>query len=151
MSIGPCQIGYTPAGGPATTLTFNYPPVDFMPYFDARVHDNLSTDGSVRERVSENALGDILISFQMPNMILSVDLQAWARFEAFALAGGQFTFSPNTSLGDVYDCVLEDKSWKPKRNAPAKYAATVTIRVLQDSHAPADPSQVLRRFYGIST
>ena len=149
--MGACQIVYTPAGGSQTWLTFNYPPVDFMPYFDARVHDNLSTDGSARERVTENALGDILISFQTPNLILTVDLQAWAKFMAFALAGGQFTFSPNMTLADSYNCVLEDKDWKPKRNAPAKYAATVVIRVLQNSNAPADPSQVLRRFYGIST
>lgn len=142
---------YTPAGGSTTWLTFNYPPVDFTPYFDARVHDNLSTDGSVRERVTENALGDILISFQTPNLILTVDLQAWAQFMAFALAGGQFTFSPNMNLADSYNCVLEDKGWKPKRNAPAKYAATVTIRILQDADAPSDVSQVLRRFYGIAT
>ncbi len=66
------QIQYTPAGGSLTTLTFLRGPVDFTPYWDARVHDNLSTDGSARERVVENP--DILISFSMPNMILPTQI-----------------------------------------------------------------------------
>lgn len=146
------QIQYTPAGGSLTTLTFLRGPVDFTPYWDARVHDNLSTDGSARERVVENP--DILISFSMPNMILSADIASWASFMAFAIAGGQFQFFPcaaNPALTDNYACVLEDKDWKPKRNAPAKYGAQIVIRVLQVAGAPSDPGEVLRRFYGISS
>jgi hypothetical protein len=143
------QIVYTPAGGAQTWLTFNYAPVNFMPYYDARVHDNLSTDGSTRERVTENR--DILISFEMPYMKMAVDLQAWAQFYAYALTGGGFTFCPNTSLTDVYNCVLEDHEWKPARKAPGMYGAPVVIRILQDGVCPADPSVVLRRFYGITT
>jgi hypothetical protein len=148
MSTGACQIIYTPAST-AIYLNFALPPVNFMPYFDARVHDNLSTDGSVRERVVENP--DILISFEMPYMKVAVDLQAWAQFYAYALLGGGFAFCPNTGLPDQYNCVLEDTAWKPARKAPAMYGAPVVIRILQDSVCPADPSVVLRRFYGIST
>jgi hypothetical protein len=39
------QIQYTPAGGPLTTLTFKRGPVNFKPYFDGRVHDNLGWKG----------------------------------------------------------------------------------------------------------
>jgi hypothetical protein len=139
---------YTPLGGSETWLSFNYPPVNFHPYFDARVHDNLATGGGARERVVENV--DILISFEMPYMRTTVDLAAWGAFEAFALAGGAFTFCPNTNLSDTYNCVAEDKGWKPQRQAPGVYRATVLIRVLQDGSCPASPAVVLRRFYGLA-
>jgi hypothetical protein len=145
------QIIYN-AGSGNVTLTFKRGPLNFKPYWDGRVHDNLATSGAARERVVENL--DILISFEMPNMVLSDDLSAWASFEAWALAGGQFTLypcvTPPVTLTDYYNCLLEDVKWMPARNAPAKYGATVLIRILQDSQCPSGPDIVLRRFYGVS-
>lgn len=142
------KIVYTPDGGEETTLTFARGPVDFTPFVQGRVNDNLSTSGAVRERVT--AAVDILISWQMPHMVLAGDIEQWGAFMAFALPGGQFRFYPCDSLTDYYNCVLEDQGWRPKRNAPRKYGSTVVVRVLNDSQTPADPSVVLRRFYGIA-
>lgn len=141
------QIVYNPGSG-NVTLTFAYPPVNFCPYWDGRVHDNLATSGIARERVVENL--DILISMEMPHMILQNDLSAWASFTAFALAGGTFQFYPCSTLGDNYNCVAEDKGWKPQRNAPKKYGAKLLLRILQDSQCPSGPDIVLRRFYGVT-
>ena len=149
MSFALPKIVYTPAGGGATTLQFVWGPVDFDCYWDARLHDNLSTSGLVRERVVENA--DLLISFQMPHMVVDTAMPAWATFLSFALLGGSFQFFPSAALADNYNCVLEDLGWHPKRNAPKKYASTIILRILQDSQAPSDPGVVLRRFYGVTT
>lgn len=137
---------------PATvdvTLTFVRGPVNFKPYWDARVHDNLSTSGAARERVVENL--DILIGFETPHLIIDGDMAGWGLFVAWGLAGGAFKFYPSDALTDYYNCVLEDSKWEPVRNAPKKYAAAVVVRVLQDGQTPAGPDVVLRRFYGLTT
>lgn len=139
---------YNPGSG-NVTLAFLRGPQNFKPYFNGRVHDNLATSGQYRERVVENL--DILVSFEMQHHIIDGDLPGWAAFLAFALAGGQFTFYPNAALTDNYNCVLEDANWEPKVNAPRKYAASFVFRVLQDSNAPPDPGQILRRFYGVTS
>jgi hypothetical protein len=136
-------------GSGPTTLTFKRGPVNFRPYFDGRVHDNLSTSGAARERVVEHL--DLLISFDTPHLVIDDDMAAWGTFMVFALAGGGFKFYPSDGLGDYYNCVLEDPKWEPERNAPKKYGATVTVRVLQDSQAPASPDVILRRFYGLTS
>jgi hypothetical protein len=141
-------IVYHPAATDIT-LTIARGPVNFTPYFDARVHDNLATSGAQRERVTENV--DILISMELPHMQVADDLTAWGAFMAFALPGGQFRIYPNVGLSDYYNCVLEDPGWKPGRNAPGKYGSAVVLRVLQDSHAPSGPDVVLRRFYGLAS
>ena len=132
-----------------TTLTCKRGPLNFNPYFDGRMHDNLSTSGAARERVTENL--DILIFFEMPNLVIDDDMPAWGTFEAFALTGNGFKFYPSDGLPDYYNCVLEDLKWEPKRNAPKKYAATVLVRILQDSQAPISPDVILRRFYGLTS
>jgi hypothetical protein len=141
------KIVYNPGSG-NVTLTFKRGPVDFKPYWDGRVHDNLGTSGAVRERVVENL--DILVSWSMPNMILTDDVSGWASFQAFALAGGSFQLWPSDALTDYYNCVLEDSKWQPAWNAPGKYGAVVTARILQDGQAPSGPDIVLRRFYGVT-
>jgi hypothetical protein len=123
--------------------------LNFRPYWDGRVHDNLATSGAARERVVE-AL-DVLISFEMPHLVVDDDMAAWALFEAFALAGGTFKFYPSDGLGDYYNCVAEDAKWEPARNAPKKYGVVVVVRILADGQAPSGPDVVLRRFYGIAT
>lgn len=135
-------------GSGPTTLTLQRGPVNFRPYFDGRVHDNLSSSGANRERVVENL--DILLAFEMPHLVLFDDLAAWAAFESFALLGGSFKFYPWDAFADYYNCVLEDQKWAPTWNAPKKYAAPVVFRILQDSQAPATPEIVLRRFYGVT-
>jgi hypothetical protein len=148
MSIGLPQITYTPSGGGPTTIPFVWGPQNFEPYFAGRVHDNLSTSGAVRERVSENL--DILISFEMNHLVVDTTMPGFGAFMAFALAGGGFQFYPNASLPDYYNCVLEDTDWHTKRNAPKKYASTFVFRILNDAKCPSDPSVVLRRFYGVT-
>jgi hypothetical protein len=130
------------------TLALLRGPLNFMPYFEGRVNDNLSTNGQVRERVVENL--DILIAWEMPHMVMGTDLTAWDAFEQFALAGGTFQFWPYVGFTDQYNCVAEDKGWKPQRNAPQKYGAKVLLRILQDGQAPSGPNVVLRRFYGLT-
>ena len=131
------------------TLLFARGPVNFKPYWDGRVHDNVSTSGAARERVVENL--DIMIGFEMPHLVIDDDMAAWATFENFALLGGGFKFYPCSTLTDYYNCVLEDVKWELVTNAPKKYAATVLVRVLQDSQTPSGPDVVLRRFYGLTT
>ena len=130
------------------TLTFVRGPVNFKPYWDARVNNNVSTSGAARERVVENL--DILISFETPHLVIDGDMAAWAAFEAWGLAGGGFKFYPSDWLPDYYNCELEDTKWELARNAPKKYAAAVLVRVLQDSQAPSGPDVILRRFYGLT-
>lgn len=141
------KIVYHPAAVDVT-LTFKRGPVDFRPYWAARVNDNLSTSGAVRERVTANK--DILISWQMPHLVVNDDIEQWAAFEGFGLDGGVFKLYPDDGMEDYYNCVLEDQGFEPARNAPRKYGAAVKVRILNDSQAPADPSVVLRRFYGLA-
>ena len=142
-----CQIVYNPGSG-NVSLTFLRGPVNFNPYFDTRRFDNLSTNGQARETVMEN--NDILIEFEMPYMQLQSDMTAWDAFEQFALAGGQFQFYPYVGFSDYYDCVAEDKGWKPQRKAPQVYGTKVVFRILNDSQCPSGPNVILRRFYGIT-
>ncbi len=142
-----CKIIYNPGSG-NVTLTIARGPVNFNPYCDTRANDNLATNGQFRERVVEN--NDILIAFDMPHMQVQDDLTAWDAFEQWALSGGGFQFYPYTTFSDFYNCVAEDKGWKPQRNAPQKYGAKVLFRILQDSQAPSGPNVILRRFHGIT-
>jgi hypothetical protein len=130
------------------TLTLVRGPVEFQCYYEGRVHDNLATSGAARERVVEKL--DLMIEFKMPHMTVAGDIEAWASFQTFALAGGAFKFYPDDSLADYYNCVAEDTGWNPQRNAPRKYGAAGKFRILADAQEPADPSVVLRRFYGIA-
>jgi hypothetical protein len=141
------KIVYNPGSG-NVTLTFKRGPLNFKPYWGGRVHDNLATSGGARERVVENL--DILMTFDMPNLVVTDDLNAWGSFMQFGLLGGQFQFYPCDALGDFYDCVLEQTTFEPVRNAPAKYAAAVVVRILQNANAPTGPDIVVRRFYGIT-
>lgn len=131
-----------------TTLVFQRGPMNFMPYWAPVVHDNVSTSGVVRERVVESM--PILISFELPAIRLGDDAEAWASFEAFALAGSSFQFYPNQGLADYYNCVSEDTEWKPKRNAVGQYTVPMTFRMLMDAQAAPDPVTVLRRFNGLT-
>jgi hypothetical protein len=135
------------AGAGTVTLTFKRGPSNFCVYWDGRYADNLATSGAVRERVGYR---DILLSWDMPHLVLFDDLAGWAAFEAWALDGGQFKFYPSDALTDYYNCVLEDTKFAPVRNAPGKYAAPVVVRILNDGQAPATPEIVLRRFYGVT-
>lgn len=135
------------SGGGAVTLQFVRGPVDFDAQWAGRVHDNLSTSGKARERVTENL--DILLTFTMPGHVVDGDMPAWGTFLAWALAGGGFTFYPNAALTDNYNCVTDDVDWVKRRVAAKVYSASYQWRILQDGSAPASPDIVLRRFYGV--
>jgi hypothetical protein len=123
------KIVYTAVSTPIT-LTFVRGPSDFTPYWDGRVHDNLASSGAARERVTENL--DILIEFAMPHLVADDDMPGWASFMGWALLGGSFKFYPNSGMSDYYNCVEESGGMKLKHNAPKKYSAGFTFRVLQD-------------------
>ena len=134
-------------GGGPTTLQFKRGPQAFVPYWKPRLHDNVSTSGAARERVVENP--DILISFQMQHLVIDDDMPGWMTFMAFALAGGEFEFFPNSAMTDFYNCVDDLGEWAPKYTAPKKYSASFRLRVLVDAQTPSDPGVILKRFYGI--
>ena len=142
------KIVYTPVST-AITIVFVNGPRNFSPRWDGRVHDNLSTSGGVRERVTENL--DILIDFEMQHMVVDADMPAWGSFLGWALLGGTFEFYPNQQLPDYYNCVMEGTGWEPKPNAPKKYASALSFRILQDGQCPAGPDVVLRRLYGATS
>lgn len=135
------------AGAGAVTLTFLRGPQGFRCFYQARAHDNLATSG-VRERVLEG--NDILIAFSMESLRVDGDLPEWAAWAKWALGGGQFDFYPDRNLPDYYHCVSEDEGFEPLRVAPRVYRADFTLRVVPDGQAPADPSVVMERFYGIA-
>lgn len=122
-------------------------PQGFVCQWETRAHDNLATSG-VRERVVE--ANDILIRFEMRYMKVDEDLPQWAAFMKFALGGGQFFFSPDSGLADFYNCVCENEGFEPLRAGPGIYGASFNFRIVPDAQAPADPSVVMRRFYGIA-
>ena len=140
------KVIYNPGSGDVT-LTFVRGPRQFACYYSSRVHDNLAT-GGLRERVVEAK--DILIRFEMPALRLTGDFGDWAQFEDWALAGGQFSFYPDASLADYYHCVSDDTGFEYARNAPGQYAAAFHWRIVPDSQAPANPGEVMKRFYGIT-
>jgi hypothetical protein len=133
--------------GPAVTLSFLRGPVGFHCYYHAVRNDNVATSG-LKESVTERL--EMLIEFQMPALAISGDYPAWAAFMKFALPGNQFQFFPNASLADYYNCTAEDQDWDPQRVGPGRYSAACKWRIVPDAQAPADPSVVLQRFYGIT-
>ncbi len=141
------KIVYNPGGGDVT-LQFLRGPQDFKCFYRSRVHDNLAT-GGLRERVVE--ANDMLITFGMGAMRITDDLDDWAAFMAWALAGGQFSFWPDAALAtDYYHCVSDDEGFEYSRNAPGQYGAAFRWRIVPDSQAPANPGVVMKRFYGIA-
>lgn len=129
------------------TLNFERGPQGFTCSFQTRKNDNLATSG-IRERVLEG--NDILIGFTMGHLLVLEDLDEWAAFQKFALEGGQFEFHPNADLADFYHCVSEDEGFEFEKVGPGRYAAAFHFRVVPDAQAPADPSVVMKRFYGIA-
>lgn len=121
---------------------------NFLAKDTARAHDNISSSG-YRERVIEAA--DVLVSFTMPALLVGDDYESWAKFYRWALAGNQFNFAPNYPASmAIYDAVLEQLSFEPKRVGIGRYALDVMIRILPGSRAPADAGEVMQAFWGLS-
>ena len=134
------------AGAGLVTLTFKRGPLNFGAEWVAdRVHDNVSSSGAVRERVVE-AL-DIVISFEMPALLVGDDLPAWRAFMGWAAMGGGFKFYPSAAGVDYYNCVEDTGTWSFKRVARGVMSSTFKFRVLNDAQAPADPGSVMEKFY----
>ena len=134
------------AGAGNVTLQFVRGPQRFQCGYQTRAHDNLATSG-IRERVLEG--NDILIAFGMVHMRVEGDLPEWSAFMKWALGGGQFDFYPDADLPDYYHCVSDDEGFAPQWTAPGQYGAEFRLRVVPDGQAPADPSEVIQRFYGV--
>lgn len=144
--MGLPKIVYDPGTG-AVELEFLRGPQRFQCGYSTRAHDNLATSG-IRERVLEG--NDILISFNMPHLGIGDDLPEWAAFMKWALGGGQFDFYPDADLPDYYHLISDDDGFAPMRTAPGRYGAGFRFRVVPDEQAPADPSVVMERFYGVA-
>jgi hypothetical protein len=145
--MGLPKIIYTPVSTPVE-LDCKRGPQNFQCYYATRKNENVSTSG-LKETVLEH--NDILISFDMPAMRIDDDLPAWAALMSFALGGGQFDFYPNISIDEHYHLVSEDTGFAPAYVGLRTYKASFLFRVVPDSIAPADPSQVLKRIAGISS
>lgn len=143
-------MSWTPSGGGTTSFLWKRGPVRFNPSWTARCHDNLATSGKVRERVME-AAADILISLEMPHLVIADDAEGWAVFLAWAIPGGQFKLYPDANIDWYVNCVMESEGVEMARNAPKKYGIRIAFRVLQDSQFPASPVAILRRLYGINS
>lgn len=106
------KIVYDPGSGPVT-LTPTYPNVKKPQGADPLVatrHDSITSSGkkqSVTERV------DTLIPVQF-DIVPSSDMAAWAAFMGWALAGGVFTWYPDSTVSGTHtDYTLEDMAWQP--------------------------------------
>lgn len=156
--MGSPQISY---GSAPTVLSFLRGPLNFNAEDSARRHDNVSTSG-LRESVFEAI--DIMISFTMPALLMgtsgAADYTAWKNFYAWAVQGGEFAFTPNTSVtvagapwsGAPYsfNCLLEDTSFKPKKIGMGRFSLDCKFRVaLGDAYAPANSGQIMEAFWGI--
>jgi len=141
------KVNYDPGGG-AVDLLFARGPNGFRCFYHARVHDNLSTSGAARERVTEGL--DMLITFTMPALKVADDYAGWMAFSKFALGGGQFTFCPNVDHAEnAYHCLSDDQEFAPARVGPQTYTAAFQWRIVPDGSAPADPGVVMQKFYGV--
>ncbi len=143
--MGLTKIIYDAGSGPVE-LAFLRGPQGFQCGYSTRAHDNLATSG-IRERVLEG--NDILIAFRMDHLAVEEDLPEWAAFMKWALGGGQFDFYPDADLPDYYHCVSDDEGFEPVRTGPGRYGVGFRIRIVPDEQAPADPSVVMKRFYGV--
>lgn len=141
-------IVYNPGSGDVT-LTFKRGPLDFRAGWEGVVHDNPPSSGAEFERVTENRT--LMISFQMPHMVVADDLESWESLMSFALTGAAFKFYPTASIDYWFNCQLVDQGWSPARTARKKYGAPVKLRVVEDAHTPTGPVAILRRFYGLSS
>jgi len=146
--MGLPKVVYYPTGGPVT-LQFKRGPVNFAVKQVARGNTNLATSGAAQERVLEAM--DLLITFEMPHLVIDDDMAGWDAFLQQALAGATFNFFPNSSLTDWYNCVDESGTWDVAHNAPKKYASGFQWRVLNDAYRPSGPGVILRRFYGVTS
>jgi hypothetical protein len=142
------KVVYNPGSGDVT-LTFQRGPNAFHCYYHAVRHDNVATSG-LKESVLERL--EMLIEFSMPALTISdaTDYPAWAALMKFALTGAAFKFFPNATLTEYYNCTSEDEDWDPQRAGPGKYTVACKWKIVPDASAPADPSVVIKRFYGIA-
>lgn len=131
-----------------TTVQFTNGPQSFSCDYLARVHDNDATSG-LRERVVEPLL--MVITFKMGYLDVISELAAWMALETFLLNGGQIDFYPNVLINEAYHCISLDTKTGIGRTGWRKYGLTFNWRIVPDSSAPADPSVVMRLFYGQSS
>lgn len=135
------------AGGGNVTLSFARPPQDFTSYAAPVVHDNIATSGQ-KERLLEYR--HQFIAFTMPYLRVPGDLIEWGAFMDWALGGGEFDFYPDAALATFFTCTVEGDRFEPRRNAPGQYSADFLFRIVPGATEPADPTVVMKRYYGIA-
>lgn len=113
------KITYT-QGGTAQTLNFKRTPPRNLPAFvmQAVRHDNVASSG-VREAVLERI--DNFLEFSLEWIDAGADVAAWNAFLQFALAGGQFSYYPDSSLFTFTNYWLEDTSQVAEHRSPGEY------------------------------
>ena len=119
------QIIYNPGTG-NVTLPFKYPPHAVTGFsLDGAVHDNISSAG-VRERVVERI--DNFLELDMPYVAIGTDLTNWQMFLNFALAGGQFSYYPDSSQSSFTNYWLDDARTTAAYKYPGIYSWKLRFR-----------------------
>jgi hypothetical protein len=119
------QIVYNPGNG-NVTLAFKYPPKNVTGFeMQATAHDNISSAG-VRERITERI--DNFLGLEMPYVTLGPDLSGWQTFLQFALAGGQFSYYPDSSQSNFTNYWLDDAKQIADYAHPALYKLKLRFR-----------------------
>jgi hypothetical protein len=119
------QIIYNPGSG-NVTLSFVYPPKNVTGFsIEAVAHDNVASSG-VRERIIERI--DSFLELEMPYVGIGPDLSNWQTFFQFALAGGQFSFYPDSSQSSFTNYWLEDAKEVAAYKHPGIYSLKLRFR-----------------------
>lgn len=121
------KIGYTPAGGSPTTLTFGAP-ARFVPGYSrvAVRHDNISTAG-IRESVLERTDDILEITVEW---IKTSEASAWQGFLDHALTGAAFAYYLDASVPSFTNYLLEDTEAKLVWKAPGQSTVQLKMRKL---------------------
>jgi len=107
------QFTYNPGSG-NVTLTPTYPPTGkpLASEMEATRHDSITSSG-IKQSIVERI--DNFVTLNFPFVPLA-DIAAWTAFMQWALAGGVFTYTPDSTVPAVNaQYTLEDTSWNPKR------------------------------------
>jgi hypothetical protein len=119
------QIVYNPGSG-NVTLLFKYPPRSVTGFdMEAAAHDNISSAG-VRERIIERI--DNFLELEMPYIAIGPDLSNWQTFFQFALAGGQFSYYPDSAQSSFTNYWLEDAKEIAAYKHPGIYSFKLRFR-----------------------
>jgi len=88
-------------------------------------HDNVASSG-VRESVLERV--ENFIELELDWVGLGSDVTNWAAFMNYALAGGAFSYYPDSSRQAFTNYWLEDTNWEAAYKAPGQFTFKLRFR-----------------------